>query len=43
MTNVLLEDLALAVRANEAGRFKSSLDESLHELGKPVLKGLVVH
>ena len=43
MTNVLLEELVLAVRANDAKRFKGWLYESLQELGKPVLTGLVLH
>ena len=37
MTNVLLEELVLAVKANDADSFKGWLYEELQELGEPVL------
>ena len=40
MTNDLLEELVLAVRANNSDSFKGWLYEWLQELGKPVLTGL---
>jgi len=43
MTNVLLEELVLAVRANDAESFKVLLYEGLQELGEPVLTGLVLN
>ena len=43
MTKVLLEDLVLSVRANDAQSFKGWLDEGLQELGELVLKGLVLN
>ena len=43
MTNVLLEELVLAVKANDAKSFKGWLFEELQELGEPVLTGLVVN
>ena len=43
MTNVLLEDLVLSVRANDAQSFKGWLYEGLQELGEPVLPGLVLN
>ena len=42
MTNVLLEELVLAVKANDAESFKVWLYEALQELGEPVLTGLVL-
>ena len=43
MTNVLLEELVLTVRANDAESFKGWLYEGLQELGEPVLTGLVLN
>ena len=43
MTNVLLEELVLAVKANDADSFKGWLYEGLQELGEPVLTGLVLN
>ena len=43
MTNVLLEELVLVVKANHADSFKGWLYEGLQELGEPVLKGLVLN
>ena len=43
MTNILLEDPALAVKANDADSFKAWLYEGLQELGEPVLTGLVLN
>ena len=43
MTNVLLEDLVLSVRANDAQSFKGWLYEGLQELGELVLPGLVLN
>ena len=43
MTNDLLEELVLAVRANDAESFKGWLYEGLQELGEPVLTGLVLN
>ena len=43
MTNVLLEELVLAVQANDADSFKGWLYEGLQELGEPVLTGLVLN
>ena len=43
MTNVLLEELVLAVRANNADSFKGWLYEGLQELGEPVLTRLVLN
>ena len=43
MTNFLLEELVLAVRANDAESFKGWLYEELQELGEPVLTGLVLN
>ena len=40
MTNVQLEELVLAVRANDAESFKGWLYEGLQEPGEPVLTGL---
>ena len=40
MTNVLLEELVLAVKANDAESFKGWLNEGLLELREPVLTGL---
>ena len=37
MINVLFEELVLAVKANDAERFKGWLYEGLQELGEPVL------
>ena len=39
MTDVLLEELVLAVRTNDADSFKGWLYEGLQELGEPVLTG----
>ena len=43
MTKVLLEDLVLSVRANDAQSFKGWLYEGLQELGELVLPGLVLN
>jgi len=43
MTNVLLGELVLAVKANDAQSFKGWLYEGLQELGEPVLTGLVMN
>ena len=43
MTNVLLEELVLAVRADDADSFKGWLYEGLQELGEPVLTALVLN
>ena len=43
MTNVLLEELVLAVKANDAQSFKGWFYEGLQELGKPVLTRLVLN
>jgi len=43
MTNVLLEELVLAVKANDADSFKAWLYEGLQEIGEPVLTGLVLN
>ena len=43
MTNVLLEELDLAVKANDAESFKGWLYEGLQELGEPVLTRLVLN
>ena len=43
MTNVLLEELVLAVKANDAESFKGWLYEGLQELGEPVLTRLVLN
>lgn len=43
MTNVLFEELVLAVRANNANSFKGWLYEGMQELGEPMLTGLVLN
>ena len=43
MTNVLLGELVLAVKANDAQSFKGWLYEGLQELGESVLTGLVMN
>ena len=43
MSNGLLGELVLAVKANDADSFKGWLYEWLQELGKPVLTGLVLN
>ena len=43
MTNVLLEQLFLAVKANDAESLRGWLYEGLQELGEPVLTGLVLN
>ena len=43
MINVLFEELVLAVKANDAERFKGWLYEGLQELGEPMLTGLVLN
>ena len=43
MTNILLEELVLAVKANDADSFKGCLYEGLLELGEPVLTELVLN
>ena len=43
MTNVLLGELVLAEKANDAQSFKGWLYEGLQELGEPVLTGPVMN
>ena len=43
MTNVLLEELVLAVKANDADSFKGWLYEGLQELGESLLTWLVLN
>ena len=43
MTNGLLEELVLSVKANDADSFKGWLYEGLQERGEPMLTGLVLN
>ena len=43
MTNFLLQELVLAVKANDADSFKGWLYEGLQELGEQVLTELVLN